>query len=91
MGEPRVGCVVERDDEGRQNPKRICSIVVMMNLQRSTLFSFGLLAVICPYYLVALSIGLSAIKYQARHTHRNSIGFTNTHIVSGLSRKKEGY
>jgi hypothetical protein len=78
MGEPRVGCVVERDDEGRQNPKRICSIVVMMNLQRSTLFSFGLLAVICPYYLVALSIGLSTIKYIKPVSH------IETRTASGL-------
>lgn len=50
-------------DEGWwENPKRICSIVVMMNLPRSIFFPLGRLLPICPYYLVALSIGLSTIK-----------------------------
>jgi hypothetical protein len=37
-GEPKVGHVAEKGMMRGENPKRICSIVVMMNLKRSTFF-----------------------------------------------------
>lgn len=74
-GEPKVGHAAEKGMTRGENPKRICSIVVMMNLQRSTFFPLGPLAAICPYYLVALSIGLSTIKSQP-HTWKPIFSFT---------------